>query len=147
VNDSEHNFPLLIIWQRLKRLLGLPRPQTLTFKADTQLIHAIQEIAARDDRPQDEVTADLLGYALAQRRAADDHLQHWQQLSPRERDIAALTCLGYTNRQIAGRLYISPETVKTHMRNLLQKFDVRSKSELRRLLADWDFSAWENRRR
>ena len=98
----------------------------------------------RQDVPEEE---ELQMKRALQRRAADDHLQHWQQLSPRERDIAALTCLGYTNRQIAGRLYISPETVKTHMRNLLQKFDVRSKSELRRLLADWDFSAWENRRR
>ena len=48
-----------------------------------------------------------------------------------------------TNRQIAARLMISPETVKTHLRNAQYKFDVHSKAELRALLSDWDFSAWD----
>lgn len=147
VDDSDRVFPLLIIWERLKRFLGLPRPNTITFEASTRLVEEIQELAERDERSEEEITSDLLSYALSQRRAADENLQRWQLLSPRERDIAALACLGYTNRQIAARLYISPETVKTHMRNLLRKFNTRSKSELRRLLADWDFSAWEKRRR
>ena len=64
-------------------------------------------------------------------------------LTPREQDVAALACLGYTNRQIAARLGISPDTVKTHVRNLLHKFELHSKDELRSLLQDWDFSAWE----
>lgn len=147
VDDPDRVFPLLVIWERLKRFLGLPRPNTITFEASTRLVEEIQELAERDERTEEEITSDLLTYALAQRRAADENLQRWQLLSPRERDIAALACLGYTNRQIAARLYISPETVKTHMRNLLRKFNARSKSELRRLLADWDFSAWEKRRR
>jgi DNA-binding CsgD family transcriptional regulator len=50
--------------------------------------------------------------------------------------------LNFTNRQIAARLQITPETVKTHVRNVLHKFDLHSKAELRRSLADWDFSAW-----
>ncbi len=57
--------------------------------------------------------------------------------------MAALLCLNYTNRQVAARLGLSPETVKTHTRNLLAKFQLRTRAELRRALADWDFSAWE----
>jgi len=34
-------------------------------------------------------------------------------------------------------------TVKTHMANVLRKFDLHSKIELRMALSDWDFSAWE----
>jgi DNA-binding CsgD family transcriptional regulator len=147
VPDSPTPFPLLWIWQRLKRLLGLPRPNTMTFDADTQLVQAIQELAVQDKRSEDEITSELLSYALAQRHSADENLRKWHELSPRERDIAALTCLGYTNRQIAARLFISPETVKTHIRNLLRKFEARSKAELRRLLAEWDFSEWETHRR
>jgi DNA-binding CsgD family transcriptional regulator len=56
--------------------------------------------------------------------------------------VAALTRLNFTNRQIAARLMITPETAKTHVRNVLRKFDLHSKAELRRALADWDFSAW-----
>lgn len=147
MDDSKDVFPLFVIWQRLKRLLGLPRPNTVMFEADTQLVKALQELAKRDKRSEEEVAADLLAYALDQRQSADENLASWQELSPRERDIAALTCIGLTNRQIAARLYISPETVKTHMRNLLRKFNAHSKSELRHLLADWDFSAWEKHTR
>jgi DNA-binding CsgD family transcriptional regulator len=57
--------------------------------------------------------------------------------------VTALTCLGYTNRQIAARLVLSPETVKTHLRNVLRKFDLPTKAELRRALADWDFGDWD----
>ncbi|MGW8250801.1 MAG: LuxR C-terminal-related transcriptional regulator, partial [Anaerolineales bacterium] len=39
-------------------------------------------------------------------------------------------------------LMISPETVKTHIRNVLSKFKLHSKHELRENLIDWDFSAW-----
>jgi DNA-binding CsgD family transcriptional regulator len=147
MTETGRNFPLLIIWERLKRYLGKERGQTLTFEADIRLVRALHDLAERDERSEAEVAADLLNYALNQRQQAEESLTRWQELSPRERDIAALACLGLTNRQIAARLFISPETVKTHMRNLLRKFRARSKSELRRLLADWDFSAWEKRYR
>ena len=57
--------------------------------------------------------------------------------------MGALVCLGYTNRQIAARLVISVETVKSHIRNILYKFNLHSKRELGLLLGDWDFSAWD----
>jgi len=63
-------------------------------------------------------------------------------LTPRQQQTAALACLNFTNRQIAARLGISPQTVKTHIRNLLHRFDLHSKAELRQVLADWDFSEW-----
>jgi DNA-binding CsgD family transcriptional regulator len=137
------NIPLPELWRRLLRLLGYRRAPRLTFEVDQRLIRSLQELAEREQRPRDQVAADLLGYAMAQRRQAEKKLERWQGLSPREQEIAALTCLGYTNRQIAARLRISPETVKTHNRNVLRKLGVGSKIELRRLLADWDFSAWE----
>ena len=45
----------------------------------------------------------------------------FQTLSPRERQVTALICQGYTNRQIACRLTISPETVKSHASSILHK--------------------------
>jgi DNA-binding NarL/FixJ family response regulator len=56
--------------------------------------------------------------------------------------VSALTCLKFTNAEIAEYLTISPETVKTHIRNVLSKFNLHSKNELRQNLSDWDFSAW-----
>jgi len=57
--------------------------------------------------------------------------------------VAALTCLGYTNRQIAAKLKISPDTVKGYVRQVLVKFNLHGKNELRTLLSAWDFSDWE----
>jgi DNA-binding CsgD family transcriptional regulator len=58
--------------------------------------------------------------------------------------VAALACLGYTTRQIAYRMEITPETVKSHMRNILAKFGVVNRIELRHRLEKVDFSAWES---
>ena len=66
-------------------------------------------------------------------------VQAWETLTPREREITALTCLGYTNGQMAIKLGISVETVKTHVANTLRKFNLRSKADLRVALANWQF--------
>ena len=57
--------------------------------------------------------------------------------------MTALACRNYTNRQMAYRLSISPETVKTHLHNAFLKLGLNSKAQLRCEMADWDFSAWE----
>jgi DNA-binding CsgD family transcriptional regulator len=66
----------------------------------------------------------------------------WETLSWREQQVTALTCLGYTNRQIAARLRLSPQTIKGYVRQSLIKYEAHGKDELRRLLAQWDFSDW-----
>jgi DNA-binding CsgD family transcriptional regulator len=113
------------------------------YELDENLRVWLEEIAYQERRPVEEIAADLLQEAVDQRQNAAIHLQRWQELSPRQQDIAALTCLGYTNQQIAIRLHLSPETIKTHLRGILKKFGVKKKFELRQLLADLDFSAWE----
>jgi DNA-binding CsgD family transcriptional regulator len=129
-------------WRRLLHALGLWRPEELRF--DQEILGALQDLAERERRPTDEVAEDLLYFALAQREAADENLRCWRMLTPREQEVTALVCLGYTNRRIASCLTISPETVKTHVYNALHKFGLRRKAEMRMLLAEWDFSAWED---
>jgi DNA-binding NarL/FixJ family response regulator len=50
-------------------------------------------------------------------------------LSPRERDVLALLADGLANKQIARRLGISPNTVKTHVQLLFEKLDASSRAE------------------
>jgi DNA-binding NarL/FixJ family response regulator len=50
-------------------------------------------------------------------------------LTPRERDILALLADGLGNKQIAARLGISTNTVKTHLEVLFDKLDVSSRTE------------------
>jgi DNA-binding NarL/FixJ family response regulator len=49
------------------------------------------------------------------------------QLSPRERQIMHLMAEGYTGQAIAGRLGVSVETVRTHVRNVIRKLQARSR--------------------
>ncbi len=132
----------MTIWQHIRRVLGHGNSSRLTFHADEDLLQSLQTIAAHEQRRTGEVAFDLLSSALAQRQVEDGLVARWRFLSPREQQVAALTCLNFTNRQIAARLMVTPETAKTHVRNVLRKFDLHSKAELRRALADWDFSAW-----
>jgi DNA-binding NarL/FixJ family response regulator len=117
--------------------------QAYQVEVDPNLHAWLQELAEQEQIPVDEVASDLLQKALQERQSALASLQSWRGLSPRQQEVAALICLGYTNQQIATRLHISAETVKTHTRNLLQRFGMRTKLELRQVLSDWDFSAWK----
>ena len=44
-----------------------------------------------------------------------------ETLSEREVEILQLVAFGHTNRDVAGKLYISPDTVKTHLEHIYQK--------------------------
>ena len=50
-------------------------------------------------------------------------------LSPREREVLALLAEGHSGAAIAGRLYLSTETVRTHVRNAIQKLGARTRTQ------------------
>jgi LuxR family maltose regulon positive regulatory protein len=50
-------------------------------------------------------------------------------LSPRETDILQLIARGLSNKEIARRLDIGPETVKSHLKNVFAKLGVERRSQ------------------
>ncbi len=132
------------LWRGLLSDLGLLRSSRRVYEYDAELLQAVRDLAIREQRSEDEMTAELLSFALVQKDANEGKLRTWNSLSYREQQVTALTCLNFTNRQIAARLRISPATVATHMRSVLYKFNLHGKSELRQILSDWDFSAWKD---
>jgi DNA-binding NarL/FixJ family response regulator len=50
-------------------------------------------------------------------------------LTPREEEILALLTQGYANKEIADRLSVSFDTVRTHLRHIYEKLHVRSRTE------------------
>jgi DNA-binding CsgD family transcriptional regulator len=50
-------------------------------------------------------------------------------LSVREREILGLIAGGDSGAQIAEALVLSPETVRTHIRNAMEKLDARTRTE------------------
>ncbi len=57
-------------------------------------------------------------------------------LSPREREIASLTCRGLSNKEIGRQLDISHHTVSTHMRRIFDKLGVNRRACLARIAAE-----------
>ena len=52
-----------------------------------------------------------------------------EPLSVREREVFELVCAGLANREIGERLFVSSNTVKTHIRNIYGKLGVASRSQ------------------
>lgn len=51
------------------------------------------------------------------------------RLTPREKEVLVLLARGCSNRQIAKELFVSENTVKNHMRNTMEKLQVRTRVE------------------
>ena len=132
------------IWRKLLSLVGLrPVSAPRKYGLSESMQVTLTTLSQHDGRPEEELIQDLLAAGLTSYYSSDELWQKWESLSPREQQVAGFVCLGYTNKEIAQQLSISPETVKTHVRNVLIKFNFGSRSELRLSLHDWDFSGWE----
>ena len=53
--------------------------------------------------------------------------QQFGELSPRELDVLKLVVEGYSNGQIGEALFLSPNTVKTHVRGIMNKLAVNDR--------------------
>lgn len=130
------------IHRKFREILGIGQTRSAFVQLHPELLTAVEDIAAQNGRTVVEVANELISHALYDHQLATSSLQTWQQLTQREREITALIWLGLTNSQIAERLLISPNTVKTHVKNILNKFNVHSKKGLSNLLAGLDLSDW-----
>ena len=92
------------------------------------MIRLLQEARSRDVMPDYVETllttcgADI-AFPATEERTLPEPLTH------REQEILQLVAAGLTNREIAERLVVSPETVKKHTSNIYGKLGVRSRAE------------------
>ena len=87
----------------------------------TDLLAAIEESLARDAENR------------AQREESASIQELMETLTPREHEVMTYVITGMLNKQIAGHLEISEETVKIHRARVMQKLGVVSVAELVRL--------------
>jgi DNA-binding CsgD family transcriptional regulator len=74
-----------------------------------------------------ELAEELRGAVSVDRRSVQDARRAVAGMTARETDIVALAALGYKNAEIAGLSALSPETVKSYLRNAMDKFGVHSR--------------------
>jgi DNA-binding CsgD family transcriptional regulator len=116
--------------------------ETRVFLQDEELIATIKEVAKRESRTEEEIVAEFTKVGLNQFLTQNELDNRWSSLSHREQQVVALICLGHRNYEIADILGIAPETVKTHLQRIFDKFHLRSSRELRLALKDWNFRHW-----
>jgi DNA-binding NarL/FixJ family response regulator len=69
--------------------------------------------------------------SLSQKYRGDrDSERDRKELSQREREVVGLVASGCRNKEIANKLFISEQTVKTHLSNIFQKLEISDRLEL-----------------
>lgn len=69
-------------------------------------------------------------------------LMELHHLTPRERQVTQLLLTGRSTREIAAELWITPETLRGHVKNVLAKMRVSSRGELFAMLSREPRSRW-----
>jgi DNA-binding NarL/FixJ family response regulator len=98
-------------------------------EAAQELLSAAKAAAEGEVLIDPMTLARLLPQVALEREAKRDALLLLDDLTDREREILTLLAQGRRNDDIAAQLYISPQTVQTHVRNILGKLRVHSKLE------------------
>ena len=89
--------------------------------SDRELAAAVRRVASGEGYVEPSLGAKLV---------VDNSQSALEALSERERDVLQLLALGYTNQEIAGRLFISVRTVDTHRAHIMLKLGLDTRAEL-----------------
>jgi DNA-binding NarL/FixJ family response regulator len=93
-----------------------------------ELVRAVRVVADGEALLAPSVTRRLIEEVTA-RRSRTPRSRAADQLTPREREVLDLVSDGRSNGEIAGRLYVSEQTVKTHVSSVLNKLGLRDRAQ------------------
>ena len=97
-----------------------------------ELIRAIRTVAGGGNYLDPAVVQDMVGDLFDNKAVAPDVSK--VVLSDREREVIRLIAQGFTNKEIAIRLDISPKTVETYKSRSMAKLDLRGRTDLVRFV-------------
>ncbi|MBM7366849.1 LuxR C-terminal-related transcriptional regulator [Gordonia hydrophobica] len=92
-----------------------------------ELVRAVRVVAAGDALLAPSVTKRLIEQVTA--RAARPATSAASVLTPRELEVLSTVADGKSNAEIAKELFVSEQTVKTHVSNMLTKLGLRDRAQ------------------
>jgi DNA-binding CsgD family transcriptional regulator len=134
------------ILHRMLRRMGLKRLKR-AYRLDLNISEILEHTARKQARDPEEVAAGFLNEGLTRLQQNQLSFAYWSLLTPREKEVIALVCLGYLDKEIAGMLGISYSTVKKHVDHAMSKAGARQRGHIQWLLSDWDFNAYDHNSR
>ena len=93
------------------------------------LFDAVRVVAAGDALLAPTVTRRLIAEFARLRPTQRTHTRDLDALTPREVETLSLVAAGLSNQEIASRLVLSNETVKTHVSHILRKLGLRDRAQ------------------
>jgi DNA-binding NarL/FixJ family response regulator len=97
--------------------------------AAERLFDAVRVVAAGDALLAPAVTRRLIGEFARLRPRPAPRPERLEELTTRETEVLRLVAEGLSNAEIAARLVVSEETVKTHVSRVLMKLDLRDRTQ------------------
>ncbi len=94
-----------------------------------QLIQAVRVVAGGEALLSPNITRRLIE-EFAAHTTEPQPVGDLEKLTDREREVMALVARGLTNEEIAGRLFVSPATAKTHVSRAMMKLGARDRAQL-----------------
>lgn len=95
-----------------------------------ELVHAVRVVARGDALLSPGVTRRLINDIAARPESSPTTDRKLTHLTGREREVMVLVASGLSNDEIAGRLYLSPLTAKTHVSRIMTKLGLRDRAQL-----------------
>jgi DNA-binding NarL/FixJ family response regulator len=98
--------------------------------AANDLLTAIRTVASGEVFLYPSVAKKLVADYLGRIEGRDDTARATADLTPREHEVLAHIAAGLSNREIAERLTVSLSTVQTHYAHIIEKLNLRNRTEL-----------------
>lgn len=94
-----------------------------------QLVDAVRTVAAGESLLAPRVTRGVIEHFVQRPQPSEETMDRLADLTERELGVLRLVARGLSNREIAGEMFVSEATVKTHVTRVLSKLGLRSRTQ------------------